>query len=553
MPTGHHLKINELREEIRSLNLDGFLIPSNDEFQSEYIPEFANRLKYITNFSGSNGLALITLDKAIFFTDGRYILQAKLELDKEFIIQNISNLYTSSLLFGNIGYDPKLHSSSNIQKYTTCNLIACNNLVDEIWLNKPKAKTSKIFKYPYKYAGETATSKLSRIQNYLKAANIDALIITDPYNLCWLLNIRAHDVEYNPVLLSYAIFYQNGKLDLFSNHKDHLSFSELSNHLKLLQNKKVQIDPRSASMWIKSHLQEPILKDDPCIIAKACKNNIEVSQSRNIHIIDGAALTKALYWIEKNYKKQPISEISISNKLLELRSKCTKFLYPSFSTIAGFQEHGAIIHYKAQEKSNKIISGNGLLLIDSGGQYFGGTTDITRTILIGKATYQQKLDFTLVLKGHIALARAVFPEGIKVANLDVLARQFLWKQEKDYAHGTGHGVGNCLNVHEGLSDGALKKGMILSNEPGYYKNGEYGIRIENLMLVKELKNKFLGFETLSLAPIDRKLILAKALSKEEKIWLNAYHHKIYSKLSPFMNREEKTWLRAKTFEISLDH
>lgn len=554
MITHHLVKIDLLRQEIKNSNLDGFLIFSTDEFQNEYVPEYYNRLKYVTNFSGSHGIALITLSNLHFFTDGRYILQARKELLSDFIIQDIQQFYQLRLP-DKIGYDPKLISISNFNKLKTLNLISCENLIDKIWHNKPKTPKSKIFNYPLKYAGETSNSKLAKILNYITFKKIDALIITDPSNICWLLNIRANDVEYNPLLLSYAIIYKEGKLEIFSNHPKHKKLIEFPAALKLLHHQKIQLDPDSTSIYIKDHFNNAILEEDPCIKAKACKNIIEQKQSIKIHLLDGIALTKALFWIKKNYKKHNITELSIVDKLLQLRSQNKNFLYPSFATIAGFKDNAAIIHYKPTLETNKIISDNGLLLLDSGGQYLGGTTDITRTILIGKATLEQKRNFTLVLKGHIALAKAIFPKGISGSNLDILARQFLWSEHKDYAHGTGHGVGNCLSVHEGpqrinrINDCILEAGMLISNEPGYYKNNEYGIRLENILLVKEQKDGYLYFETLSLAPIDNKLIIIGMLTQEEKIWLNKYHEKIYNKLSLYLTTEEKKWLKTKTKKI----
>ena len=552
MQHDYRSKLSNLRTLIKDNHLDGFLIPSNDEFQSEYIPDHSNRLNFISGFTGSNGIALITLQEAIFFTDGRYLYQSEQELPRDFNIQNIANIYDNKFLNGKIGYDPKLHLHLNIKKYKNCTLIACDNLVDKIWHNKPHQKESSVFEYSIKYSGESSESKCQELQKHLENNNIDALIITDPSNICWLLNIRGNDIEYNPILLSYAIFYQNGNLDVFSNFKDHIPLKNFSNQLEKLKDKKIQIDPNSASIWIMDQLNHKILDDDPCTLAKACKNNIEISRAKQTHIHDGVALCKLLYWIEKNYKKEAISEITIADKILELRSISPNFLYPSFSTIAGFAQHGSIIHYKATDTTNKIISNDGLLLIDSGGQYLGGTTDITRTILIGKSTNQQKLDFTLVLKGHIALATAEFPINTRGMDLDILARQFLYQHGKDYAHGTGHGVGNCLNVHEGpqriskMCTQSLKEGMIISNEPGYYKNGEYGIRIENLVLVKKLKNNYLGLETISLAPIDKKLIMKKLLTNPEIKWLNSYHKKIYLKISPYLTKQEQIWLKKQT-------
>ncbi len=532
--------------------MDGFLIPSNDEFQSEYVPEHLNRLKFITGFSGSNGLALITPTQNFFFTDGRYFLQAEQELGGLFEIHSLTELF-NKLPNCKIGYDPKLHTASNIERYKNFNLVPSPNLVDLIWHDKNEQAPSQIFAYPLKYAGESSISKIEKLKAYLQKDNIDALIITDPSNICWLLNIRAHDIAYNPILLSYLIFHQDGKLELFSNAAEVVnvnccSLDKFAERLKLLQDKKVQLDPDSASIFMSNYFNSPILKQDPCFLAKACKNNLEVKQAKRIHIIDGLAVTKLLYWLDKNYLNQ--SEISVADKLLEFRSLDPAFIYPSFPTIAGFASNGAIIHYQAKEKTNKTLTGNGLLLIDSGGQYFGGTTDITRVIPIGRATYEQKLNFTLVLKGHIAFANCKFIAGTTGGEMDILARYYIWQHGKNYAHASGHGVGNCLNVHEGrLGNVALSPGMIIANEPGYYKNGEYGIRIENLLLVKKQRNGYLGMETLSLAPIDKRLILSKLLSVDEKKWLNQYHKKVYNKLSLLLNGQEKAWLKSKTVAL----
>ena len=548
-----------LRNKLKECKLDGFLIPSTDEFQSEYVPNYLNRLKFITGFSGSNGAALITLNEAIFFTDGRYLLQAEEELGKIFEIRNISTLVTLSIK-ENIGYDPKLYTDSSLKKLQSINLVACENLVDLIWQNKPNKKNSQIFEYPLKFSGETSIKKIDNLLKHLENNQLDSIIITDPTSICWLLNIMAHDVEYNPILLSYLILHNNGTIELFSNSQvkatnlTNYSLDELSLRLELIRNNKVQLDPSSASVWICSHLNETIFAEDPCLLAKACKNKIEIKQAKKTHIVDGVAICKLLYWLEKNQSNQ--SEISVAEKLLNFRKEHNHFIYPSFPTIAGFSKHGAIIHYNANEQTNLQLEKNGLLLLDSGGQYFGATTDITRVVAIGKATHEQKHNFTLVLKGHIALARAKFPIGTNGSELDILARQYLWQEEKNYAHGTGHGVGTCLGVHEGpqrigkMSTCTLKPGMILSNEPGYYKNGEYGIRIENLMLVIENKNNFLSMETLTLAPIERNLILSKMLSSDEKLWLNSYHQKVYNKISSTLKQNEKEWLKQKTSLIS---
>lgn len=541
-------RISKLRDSFNEYGIDCYLIPSNDEFQSEYVPKHLNRLKFITGFTGSNGLAIITKTSALFFTDGRYLLQAAQELADDFEVYNLIDLF-KFLPKNKIGYDPKIYSLKVIDRYKDYDLVSCANLVDLIWNDKPTANLSEVFDYPIEYAGESSDDKCKAIQNHLIEKNIDAVIITDSSSICWLLNIRAHDVECNPILLSFLIFHQDGSVELFSNAKDSYSLNEFSDRLKLIKNKKVQIDPNSASTWLASQLDHLILADDPCLLKKACKNDIEIEKAKEIHVIDGAAVTKLLYWLDNNEDKK--SELTISSKLLELRRKGDGFIYPSFTSISSFAANGAIIHYAPNEKTNKALSGNGLFLLDSGGQYYGGTTDITRVISIGEATHQQRIDFTLVLKGHIALASAVFIEGTSGSELDVLARQFLWKNGKNYAHGTGHGVGNALSVHEGpqgiskYNKVPLQPGMILSNEPGYYKDGEYGIRIENLMVVKDLNNGYLAFETLTLAPIDKRLILADMLSFQEKQWLNGYHQKVYQKLSPLLSKEESMWLKGR--------
>ncbi len=543
--------IEKIRAELVKLNIDGFLIPSNDEFQSEYVPERLNRLKFISNFSGSNGLALITKSNAIFFTDGRYFLQAANELDPVFQIENIANLAENNFLHGVIGYDPKLHTKIFIDSLKNCSLVPCGNIVDSIRGEKVKHCRSEVFNYPVKFAGENTVSKLAKIHEFIHAKSLDALVISDSSNVCWLFNIRAHDVLYSPLLLSYAIIYADGSFKIFSGSYKHLPLSEFGLYLEQLANKKVLIDQSTASLWIQNHINNPVFGYDPCTLLKACKNNIEIKQASKIHILDGASLCKVLYWIQQS---KYITEIDIVNKLLELRSIWKEFLYPSFASIVGFASNGAIIHYHPNSASNKLIQGRGLLLIDSGGQYFGGTTDVTRTISVGKPTYEQKLNFTLVLKGHIALSLIKFPKNTNGKDLDILARQFLWQNEKDYAHSTGHGVGNCLGVHETpprigrIISEVLKPGMIISNEPGYYKANEYGIRIENLMLVKEGK-EFLSMKPLTLVPIEQKLIINDLLSQDEKKWLNQYHEEVYEKIAPLLSLDEQQWLKEQTEKI----
>ena len=542
-------RLVKLKELIKNKNIDGFIIPSCDEFQSEYVPEYANRLKYITGFTGSNGIALITKEKNYLFTDGRYLLQAEKEIDPSFSIQNISNFSCE----GKIGFDQKLHIK--LPKNNNAQFIECENLIDLIWTEKQRPEISKIFNYPLKYAGSSSLEKKKSLQEYLSNNNLDAIIISKPENSCWLLNLRAHDIEYNPILICYTIFYRDGKTEIFANHPNFLSFDSFPLSLEKLRDKKVQLDDQSASIWLKSHFKDPILKEDPIYLAKAIKNKTEMNQARKVHILDGIAYCKMLYWLDKNYKKTSISEMDVIEKLYLFKKEFKNFIYPSFATICGFNSNAAIIHYKASEQTNKIITDNSFLLLDSGSQYFGGTTDITRTISLGKLTKEQKLNYTLVLKGHIALAKAIFPYGTSGSNLDFLARQFLYNYGKNYPHGTGHGVGNCLSVHEAPqrinseNKVPLKPGMILSNEPGFYQANEYGIRIENLILVKERDKRFLYFETLTLAPIDTKPIIKSLLNKDEIDWINNYLNKVFNSLNHYLDQNTRAWLKDKCKNI----
>jgi Xaa-Pro aminopeptidase len=563
--------LNSLKTTLKKFNLDYFLLPNSDEFSSEYLPEYAKRLQLITGFTGSNAFAIIAQEKtkkSAFFTDGRYTLQAAAEVDKKsfeiynlseksplnWLLENINSFSSSQCKSGSIakpkiGFDPFLHSINSIfnyQKYFGKNLIALDkNPVDAIWENQPKRPNTKVFKHPLKYSGLSSKEKIQKIIADLDE-NSDAVILTNPASICWLFNIRAADIEYSPLHLSCAIIYKNGKAELFKNHLQLTTYD--------LQLKSIQIDFSQANYQLYQTLKSQnitiINKPDPCLNPKAIKNPTEIKNAIIAHKIDGLAVTKFLFWLENSLnKKQKIDELKAAKKLLEFRKENKKFLYPSFATIAGFSSNGAIIHYQPSPKTNKTIQGNGLLLIDSGGQYLEGTTDITRTIAVGKPTAEMIENFTRVLKGHIAIARAKFPQGTTGNNLDILARYHLWQAGLDYDHGTGHGVGSFFSVHESppsiskRSDGVpLQAGMILSNEPGYYKTGEYGIRIENLILVEKCGEKFLHFKTITLTPIDPKLINFKMLTYPEKKWLGEYHLRVYEELKSGLNREEKMWL-----------
>lgn len=572
----------KLKLFLKEQKIDFFLLPNSDEFFSEYLPKHEKRIEYLTGFSGSNATIIFGVEKSYFFTDGRYILQAKNELDlSEFEIFNIADKSPLIWLKENLSEDKNLAVDA---KLLSINFVKAlpqkakiifleSNPVDKIWQNRVQANNSAVFFCDKNLTGSDSLTKRNQLLQSLEA---DALIITKPENICWLLNIRAADIEFTPLLLAYAILFKNGEIDLFVDEKRifDLNHPDLKG-VNLIQAdcfdlriavlrkslKKIQIDAASTNYWLFQLLEknnfEIINKTDAAELIKSCKNDAEIKSAIKSHIVDGIALTKFLFWLENSLKNDSeIDEIIAAEKLEEIRARNQNFLYPSFASISGFASNGAVIHYRANSKTNKKISGNSLYLIDSGGQYFGpnflGTTDVTRVIAVGKPSAEMIENFTRVLKGHIALARAKFPLGTSGAQLDVLARSHLWQAGLNYDHGTGHGVGSFLSVHEGpcaiskRSNQELLPGMILSNEPGYYKDGEYGIRIENLMLVEKLDEKFLQFRTLTLAPIDPVLIDFKMLTYPEKKWLKNYHQNLLETLASDLEKEEKIWLENLT-------
>jgi len=563
-------QLSKLKTFLKEQKIDYFLLPNSDEFFSEYLQPSEKRVEYLTGFTGSAATVIFGQNKSYFFTDGRYILQAKEQLDlAEFEIINIAQKPLISWINENISkqqklaLDAKLVSKNFVDNLNVSLVFLPQNPLNKIWQNRPKKNESPIFLVPQNLCGQDSLEKRKAV-----AANIsaDALLITKPENLCWLLNIRASDIEFNPLCLTYAILFKNGEMDFFIDEK-RLKNIELAKvnvvqsdclDLRLAvirkKNKKVQVDASSTNYWLYRELEkngfEIIFKTDPSEILKAQKNSTEISGMIKAHEVDGLALTKFLFWFEKSGAE--IDEISAAEKLQEIKKENPNFLYPSFATISSFASNGAVIHYHATPKTNKKVAGNSLFLLDSGGQYFGenfcGTTDVTRTVSVGNPSAEMIENFTRVLKGHIALARAKFPRGTSGAQLDALARNPLWLAGKDFDHGTGHGVGAFLSVHEGpcgiskRAHQALLEGMILSNEPGFYKDGEYGIRIESLMLVEKFDEKFLQFKTLTLAPIDSRLIDFKMLTYPEKKWLRSYHETIQKTLKPNLNAEENIWL-----------
>ena len=559
-------RIKQLRNKFSQFNIDGYIIPKNDEFFSEYAA--INRLKIISNFSGSAGLAIILRKNNYLFVDGRYSIQAQQQSGKQFKIIEIHKFLPHKIIKNLIlGFDPSLLTRKQLNAYFGNSLMLKQinkNLIDEIYKEKT-SKTETFFSLNTKVAGETFKSKINKIRNILKSNKTDYLFVSSPENVAWVLNIRGSDNPNSPIPNCRLIIGKGKELFLITqkekalkiikdkklSKKQIISPEKFEDLIKKLKGNKFIIDPLSCSV-----INENIIKSkfqiisivDPCYKLKSIKNSSEIKHMINAHIEDGIALTKFIYWI-KNINKKKITEIDSQNKLEKFRKLNKNYLFPSFNTIAGTGPNAALPHYIASKKSNKTINKNDIFLCDSGGQYKFGTTDVTRTICFSKQKNSIKDIFTKVLKGHIAVATTDLKKFNTGKKIDVRARQFLKKDGLDYAHGTGHGVGFFSNVHEGpqsitkINTVKLEKGMIVSNEPGYYKKGHYGIRIENLVYIKKI-NKKLYFENLTLAPIEQNLINFKLLNNKEKKYLNEYHKKIYMTLNPYLNKAEKTWLKS---------
>ena len=569
-------KLKKLRKYFKTHNLDGYIVPKNDEFFGEYVDERNDRLYYISSFSGSAGYALILKKKSYLFIDGRYTLQAKKESDKNFKIIEIHRSKPSKILLKihkklKIGFDPKLFSEANlISNFKTKNtsLIPIKqNLIDKIWLNRPKATIKEFFVLNSKYTGKNYRNKLNLVSKILKKRKINKLLITAPENLAWLLNIRGKDSKYSPLPNCHAILDDKKKITLIVNknkinNKFKLHFKNILKYINPLyitkyfdslnRNEFFLIDKFSCSFFYKKLIAKKFKydeKNDTIYILKAKKNNVEISNSVKSHILDGAALTKFIYWVKNNVNKFKITELSAKRKLEKFRKKNSSYQFPSFNTISGSGPNGAIVHYKANNKTNRLIKKNDIYLCDSGGQYHYGTTDVTRTLCFSKQSQKIKNIFTKVLKGHIGVVTYNLNKNTTDKHLDAVARAPLKKMGLDYAHGTGHGVGYFLNVHEGpqaiskFNHIKLEEGMIVSNEPGYYEADKFGIRIENLLYTKKIKNR-LKFENLTLAPIEKDLINFKLLDNKEKKYLNEYHKKVYLTLNPYLNKNEKNWLKS---------
>ena len=587
-------RVDQLRKLMGELKVDAVLVPRADEHQGEYVPPSAERLKWLTGFSGSAGTAVITRQAAALFVDGRYTVQAKAQVDtKRFEILQVPQAQLSDWLSRKlkagavVGFDPRLHTVNEIERLTDAlesHQIKLKplsrNPVDKIWgADRPAPPTGKVHPHPLEYAGRSAQDKIAALQKELKAAGQDAVVLTLPDSIAWLFNIRGSDVAHNPVALAYAIVPVQGKPELFidrekldADARKHLSFAKVSDPEALEERlaklkeagKRVRLDPNTASWWFARQLGGPkriVRGQDPCLVPKARKNEAEIKGARAAHKRDGVAFARFLAWLDREAPGGQLDEISVARKLEEFRAETHALKDISFDTISGAGPNGAIVHYRVTEATNRKLNPGELYLVDSGAQYQDGTTDITRTIAIGEPTEEMRERYTLVLKGHIAIATARFPKGTRGLELDPLARRPLWEKGLDYDHGTGHGVGSYLSVHEGPQSisrrgmAVLEPGMIISNEPGYYKEGAYGIRLENLVLVTEPEvpprgdREVMGFETLTLAPFDRRLIKADMLTPAELEWLNAYHARVREEIGAELGPEDRAWLEAATAPI----
>ena len=559
-------KIQILRKKFKDYDIDGYIVPKNDDYFTEYSK--INRLKIISNFSGSAGLAIILKDKNYLFTDGRYTIQSKIESGKNFEIVSHEKIINCNL-FKNLtlGIDPTLITYNQIKKnFLTRNKIKFikNNLIDEIESQKIK-DDFPFFSLDKNITGESSKSKINKISQYLTKNKSDYLFVSAPENVAWILNIRGGDSPNSPVPNCRLIISKYKKIFLISNIKKSkkiikekiinsnqlINVENFSKKILQLKGKNFTIDGKSCSIYFENIIKSKfkiIKREDPTYLLKAIKNKTEIKNMINVHILDGVAVTKFIYWMKKINKKE-INEIQAQEKLEKFRKMNKDYLYPSFDTIAGSGKNGAIVHYRAKKEDCRTIKKNDIFLCDSGGQYKFGTTDVTRTMCFSKPKLPVQNIFTKVLKGHIAVVNANLKKDNTGSKIDKKAREFLKKSKLDYAHGTGHGVGFFLNVHEGpqsiskINNVKIREGMILSNEPGFYKKDSFGIRIENLVFVKKIRKKIV-FENLTLAPIEKELINHRLLSPAEKDYLFKYHINVYSKISKYLNLNERKWLAS---------
>ena len=580
-----NFKIAKIQQQLKDKEIDALIINRTDEFLNEYIPPDAERLSWVTDFSGSAGRAIINQNTSSLFVDGRYTFQAKEQIDKDMISLLHWNHFDEELRKNFeknkcVALDPMLHSIEEVNKIIeladknkTKLYFTKSNLIDEVWIDKPERKYSVIFNHPINYAGTDASNKVDQFVKELKSNNLDSYFLSSLDSIAWLLNLRADDILHTPLAFSYLFISVESKSVLY------ISVEKLNNDLKnrlsnflilkpiedikhvfknLSKNLKIGLDYKNTSYFfydlaVNNNLQPSNLQN-PCLIPKATKNKTELDGSRNAHIRDGVSITKFLYWLKNHHNVEEENEISVANKLLSFRKQNDLFHSISFDSISAIGKNAALPHYRADKNNPVSLNNNSIYLSDSGGQYYDGTTDITRTIILGEPSSEQIDRFSRVLKGHINLSTHIFHRGTKGTDIDYLARKSLQDINCDYDHGTGHGIGSFLSVHEApqriskknmFPSVELLPGMILSIEPGYYKEGAYGIRIENIVIVQEEGNE-LKFENISWAPIDRDLIDSKLFNKKELDWVNSYHQKVYKKLSKFLEPEEKNWLHKVT-------
>jgi Xaa-Pro aminopeptidase len=588
-------RLAALRAELERRGLSGFVVPRADEHQGEYVPRRSQRLAWLTGFSGSAGLAIVLADRAAIFVDGRYTLAVRSQVDIDaFVPHQIPEQSPEAWIAenltkgGKLGFDPWLQTVDGHERFAR----ACqraggefvpvdSNPVDAVWPDRPPAPLAPVLPHPEEFAGESSEAKRARIAGVVKAKGADVALITAPDSIAWLLNVRGGDVPRTPFALGFALLHSDGHVDLFMDRRKvpdrTLAWlgnavtlappDELAAALDMLGkvDKRVLIESATAPVWAATRLQAAgvaLVRDaDPVALPKACKNAVELEGIRRAHRRDGAAVSGFLGWLNRESRNRKLREIEASDRLQALRQQTGKLRDLSFDTISGAGPNGAIVHYRASEASERALEPGSLYLVDSGGQYRDGTTDVTRTVAIGTPSAEMRDRFTRVLKGHIALAMARFPAGTTGSQLDALARYALWQAGLDYDHGTGHGVGAYLSVHEGpqriskmANNVALQPGMIVSNEPGYYKTDAYGIRIENLVAVREAKidgadRRYLEFETLTLAPIDLACIEPGLLTDAERQWLNDYHRRVRETVGPDVDEATRAWLAEATRAI----
>ncbi|MEJ8571831.1 aminopeptidase P family protein [Microbaculum marinum] len=585
-------RLSRLQAELERRGLDGFLIPRSDEHQGEYVPPSAERLKWLTGFSGSAGIAVVLKHRAAIFVDGRYTLQVRDQVDTEafeprHLITDGWDKWLEEHLWpdARLGYDPWLHTIAGVKRLqkiaetTGARLVAStDNPLDAVWADRPAPPLGKVAIHTEAYAGRTAQEKIAEVQAILSKAKAGATVLTQPESIAWLFNIRGSDVAHTPLPLSFAVVPAEGRPTLvidgrkLSNaSRDHIeavadvaepaTFGDVLD--RAAEHHAVfRLDEATAAQWISDRLEAAGARilpgEDPCLLPKATKNAAEIAGARSAHLRDGAAVCRFLAWLDREAPSGHVDEIAAATKLEACRAETGALKEISFDTISGAGPNGAIVHYRVTTATNRPLKPGELYLVDSGAQYVDGTTDITRTVAVGVPSDDMRRHFTLVLKGHIAIATARFPEGTSGAQIDTLARYALWQAGLDFDHGTGHGVGSYLSVHEGpqriakTGSAAFKPGMIVSNEPGYYKTGEYGIRIENLELVTDPvevpggEKKLLSFEALTLVPFDRRLVDPTLLTPEEIAWLDAYHARVRELIGPHLQGDDRDWLIAAT-------